>query len=104
MRQGKLGRSRTLVLAVMPVVLLLSRTSNARDRGVDGLPPEIGALYAAGHYRDRGDAEHMEQAVEAASKVNASDRRLSYYRGVALVLKEKDLAAATHRTRPCGKR
>ncbi len=51
-------------------------------------------LEAADYYRDRGDAEHMEQAVEAASKVDASDRRLSYYRGVALVLEEKDLAIA----------
>lgn len=51
-------------------------------------------LEAADYYRDRGDPEHMEQAVEAASKVDASDRRLSYYAGVALVLEEKDLAIA----------
>ena len=51
-------------------------------------------LEAADYYRDRGDADHMEQAVEAAAKVDASDRRLSYYRGVALVLEEKDLAVA----------
>jgi len=49
---------------------------------------------AANFYRDRGDAEHMEQAVEAVSRVDASDRRLNYYRGVALVLEQKDLAVA----------
>ena len=59
------------------------------------VPNRIDAyLEAADYYRDRGDAEHMEQAVEAAAKVDASDRRLSYYRGVALVLEEKDLAVA----------
>jgi len=51
-------------------------------------------LEAADYYRDRGDAEHMEQAVEAASKVDPFDRRLSYYSGVARVLENKDLAAA----------
>jgi tetratricopeptide (TPR) repeat protein len=51
-------------------------------------------LEAADYYRDRGDADHMEQSVEGASKVDASDRRLSYYRGVALVLEEKNMALA----------
>ena len=32
----------------------------------------------------------MEQAVEAASKISVSDRRLNYYRGVALVVQYKD--------------
>ena len=59
------------------------------------VPNRIDAyLEAADYYRDRGDAEHMEQAVEAAAKVDASDRRLSYYHGVALVLEEKDPAVA----------
>jgi tetratricopeptide (TPR) repeat protein len=55
-------------------------------------------LEVADYYRDRGDSEHMEQAVQAAEKSASSDRRLSYYRGVALVLEkgnpeiaEKDL-------------
>ena len=47
-------------------------------------------LEAADFYRGRGDAALMEQAVEAASKISASDRRLNYYRGVALVLANKD--------------
>ena len=51
-------------------------------------------LEAADYYRDRGDSEHMEQAVEAGVKIEPSDRRLSYYRGVALVLEKKDPAIA----------
>jgi len=51
-------------------------------------------LEAADYYRDQGEAEHMEQAVEAATKITSSDRRLSYYRGVVLVLKKKDSAVA----------
>ena len=44
----------------------------------------------ADYYRDRGDSEKMSQAVEAAAKITPSDRRLSYYRGVALVLEKLD--------------
>jgi tetratricopeptide (TPR) repeat protein len=51
-------------------------------------------LEAADCYRDRGEAEHMEQAVEAATRIASSDRRLSYYRGVVLVLEKKDAAVA----------
>ena len=48
----------------------------------------------ADYYRDRGDSEKMSQAVEAAAKITPSDRRLSYYRGVALVLEKKELEVA----------
>ncbi len=59
------------------------------------MPDHIDAyLEAADYYRDRGDSERMQQAVEAAAKVVPSDRRLSYYRGVALVLEKKDPAVA----------
>jgi tetratricopeptide (TPR) repeat protein len=51
-------------------------------------------LEVADYYRDRSDSEHMEQAVEGAVKIDSSDRRLSYYRGVALVLQKKDLETA----------
>jgi tetratricopeptide (TPR) repeat protein len=51
-------------------------------------------LEAADYYGDRADAEHFRQAVEAAAKAAPSDRRLSYYRGVALVLEKKDPALA----------
>jgi len=58
-------------------------------------PNHINAyLEVADYYRDQGDSEHMEQAVEAAVKIAPSDRRLSYYRGVVLVLEKKDSAAA----------
>ena len=48
----------------------------------------------ADYYRDRGDSEKMSQAAEAAAKITPSDRRLSYYRGVALVLEKLDPEAA----------
>jgi tetratricopeptide (TPR) repeat protein len=58
-------------------------------------PDRIDAYFeVADYYRDREDAEHMEQAVEAAGKITPLDRRLSYYRGVALVLEKKDAAVA----------
>ena len=41
---------------------------------------------AASYYRRRDDAAHMEEAVEAAAKVDASDVRLNYFRGVARVV------------------
>lgn len=48
-------------------------------------------------YRDRGDATHMQAAVDAAGKLDPGDPRLEYYRGVALILAEQDSAAAeTH--------
>jgi tetratricopeptide (TPR) repeat protein len=58
-------------------------------------PPRIGvALEIADYYRDRGDGERMGQAVDAAAAVNASDMRLNYYRGVLLVIIQKDAARA----------
>ena len=48
----------------------------------------------ADYCRDRSDAERMERAVEAVAKIASSNRRLSYYRGVALVLAKGDLAVA----------
>ncbi len=52
------------------------------------------AFEAAEYYRDREDAQHMEQAVNLAVKINRSDPRLNYYRGVMLVLAHRDLDAA----------
>lgn len=40
----------------------------------------------ASYYRKRGDAGGMEEVVEAAARVNASDVRLNYYRGVVRVM------------------
>ena len=50
-------------------------------------PTRIGPyLEVADFYRRRNDAVRMEEAVEAAARVDASDHRLGYYRGVARVL------------------
>jgi tetratricopeptide (TPR) repeat protein len=50
-------------------------------------PKRVGVcLEVADYYRDRGDAADMEAAVEAGMKVDADDRRMGYYRGVADVL------------------
>lgn len=58
-------------------------------------PTSIAAdLEVADYFRDRSDSEHVEQAVEAAAKIDSSDRRLSYCRGVALVLQQKDPGSA----------
>jgi tetratricopeptide (TPR) repeat protein len=43
-------------------------------------------LEAADFYLSRNDAAHLEKAVEAAVRVNPSDRRLIYYQGVARIL------------------
>lgn len=48
----------------------------------------------AEYYRDRGDGEHMEQAVAKAAVLDPADIRLNYYRGVALVIKQKDAGRA----------
>jgi tetratricopeptide (TPR) repeat protein len=48
----------------------------------------------ADYYMDRGDSEAMERAVEFADRIAPSDRRLSYYRGVALVLAAREPTAA----------
>lgn len=40
----------------------------------------------ASYYRRRGDAGRMEEAVEAAAKLDASDVRLNYYHGVVRVV------------------
>jgi tetratricopeptide (TPR) repeat protein len=51
-------------------------------------------LETADYYRDQGDSELMEQTVVGAAKIAPSDRRLRYYRGVALVLGNQDPAVA----------
>ena len=51
-------------------------------------------LEIAEFYRDRGDAAHMQAAVDAAAKLSPDDPRLEYYRGVALVLARQDPAQA----------
>jgi tetratricopeptide (TPR) repeat protein len=48
----------------------------------------------AEYYRDRGDGQHMEEAVAKAAVLDPSDIRLNYYRGVALVIQQKDAGRA----------
>lgn len=63
--------------------------SNVRRIGVQ--------MEIAEFYRDRGDAAHMQAAVDAAGKIDSADPRLDYYRGVALILARQDFPAAeTH--------
>jgi tetratricopeptide (TPR) repeat protein len=50
----------------------------------------IGVYFeAADYYRDRPNAEKMSEAIAAAEKIDADDRRLKYYRGIAAVLDGK---------------
>ncbi len=51
-------------------------------------------LEMAEYYRDRGEAAHMQEAVDGAAKVAPSDQRLEYYRGVALILAMRDAPMA----------
>jgi tetratricopeptide (TPR) repeat protein len=60
------------------------QASDEYQKVLKSAPDRIEAyLEAADFYRGRGDADAalMEQAVEAASKISVSDRRLNYYRG-----------------------
>jgi tetratricopeptide (TPR) repeat protein len=55
----------------------------------------IGVYFeVAEYYRDRVMAAKMEEAVEAAERVDAEDPRLKFYRGILLVLKGKSPAEA----------
>jgi tetratricopeptide (TPR) repeat protein len=53
----------------------------------------------AEYYRDRGDGARMEQAVAKAAKLDPSDVRLNYYRGVALVITQQDAGKAEQQLR-----
>jgi tetratricopeptide (TPR) repeat protein len=67
------------------------QASEEYQKILEAAPNRIDAYFeVANYYRDLGDSGHMEQAVEAAGKTASSDRRLNYYRGVALVLEKKD--------------
>jgi tetratricopeptide (TPR) repeat protein len=51
-------------------------------------------LEVANFYEDRRDADKFASVIEQAARVGPSDRRLPYYRGVALVLSNRNLADA----------
>lgn len=48
----------------------------------------------AEYYRDRENGEMMQRAVDEAAALDRSDLRLNYYRGVALVIEQRDSANA----------
>jgi tetratricopeptide (TPR) repeat protein len=69
----------------------LDQSSEEYQQILKSAPTRIDAYFeAADYYRDRDDSEHLQQAVEGAQKVTRSDRRLSYYVGVSLLLAKKD--------------
>lgn len=71
------------------------QASEEYQKILESAPDRIDAyLEAADCYRDRGDSEHMQTAVQAAARIAPSDSRLSYYRGVARVLEKKDPGVA----------
>lgn len=55
----------------------------------------IGVYFeVADYYRDRQNIEKMAEAIKAAEHTDQNDRRLKYYRGVMLVLRNKKLDEA----------
>ena len=88
--EGQMARAESLATHKQ-----FEQASVAYRKIVDSQPKRIGVWFEIADYdRDRSDAEGMEQAVETGAKLDPSDRRLAYYRGVAMVLGKKDLAEA----------
>jgi tetratricopeptide (TPR) repeat protein len=62
---------------------------------LDLKPKRIGVYFEiAEYYRDRGDAGEMSEAVEAGALLVPSDHRLDYYRGIALILGNREQGEA----------
>jgi tetratricopeptide (TPR) repeat protein len=51
-------------------------------------------MEAAEFFEERKEVQRIEQAVQAASRIDAKDPRIAYYRAVALILKGSELPAA----------
>ena len=70
--------------------------ANQQYRKVLDLKPDrIGVYFEiAEYYRDRGDARQMSEAVEAGALLAPSDHRLDYYRGIALILGNRNQGEA----------
>jgi tetratricopeptide (TPR) repeat protein len=70
--------------------------ANQQYRKVLDLKPDrIGVYFEiAEYYRDRGDAGQMSEAVEAGALLAPSDHRLDYYRGIALILGDRNQGEA----------
>ena len=75
--------------------------ADAEYQKILALAPDRVDVYfeIADYYRDRADSAAMEQAVESADRIAPSDRRLSYYRGVALVLAAREPVSAEENLR-----
>jgi len=57
---------------------------------LDSKTDRIGVYFEVGdYYRDRPNPDKMSEAIAAAERIDPNDRRLKYYRGVALVLKKQ---------------
>jgi tetratricopeptide (TPR) repeat protein len=62
---------------------------------LDLKPDRIGVYFEiAEYYRDRGDAGQMSEALEAGALLAPSDHRLDYYRGIALIMGNRDQGEA----------
>jgi tetratricopeptide (TPR) repeat protein len=58
-------------------------------------PTTVGPYFEIADYYERtGDAADMKTVTDAAAKIDPSDKRLGYFRGVAAVLAKSDYAAA----------
>lgn len=70
--------------------------ANQQYRKVLDLKPDrIGVYFEIAEYhRDRGDAGQMSEAVEAGAVLAPSDHRLDYYRGIALILGNRNQGEA----------
>ena len=70
--------------------------ANQQYRKILNLKPDrIGVYFEIGeYYRDRGDAGQMSEAVEAGALLAPSDHRLDYYRGIALILGNRNQGEA----------
>jgi tetratricopeptide (TPR) repeat protein len=70
--------------------------ANQQYRKVLNLKPDrIGVYFEiADYYLDRGDAGQMSEAVEAGALLAPSDHRLDYYRGIALILANRNQGEA----------
>ena len=73
----------------------LDKAADEYQRVLDVRPDRIGPyLEVADFYQTRGDATKLASVVEQAARVMPSDTRLMYYKGVALVLANRNLAEA----------
>jgi tetratricopeptide (TPR) repeat protein len=61
---------------------------DAKPRRIDGY------MEAAEFFEERKDAQHIERAVESASRIDSKDPRLAYYNAVTLILKRSELPTA----------